>query len=409
MAGAAGTGKSRATLEKLHMMALINPGMRGLILRKTALSLTASAVKTWERDVIREALADGSVWFYGGSAREQAQYQYTNGSSIALGGMDKPSKIMSTEYDVVYVQEATELSEDEWESITTRLRNGVMAFQQVIADCNPQAPTHWLRMRAVRGQTVMLDSRHEDNPAYFDLDGKPTPKGKAYIAKLDSLTGVRYLRLRKGIWAASEGSIYEEWSDPLHVVDQFVPPVDWPRFWSIDFGYTNPTVWQDWAQDPDGRLFLVREIYKTRTLVADHAAHIRRLHTDSEGRWVGPRPAAIICDHDAEDRATLTRELGMPTIAANKQVSRGIQAVAQRLRRAGDGRPRLLLMRDAVLERDQELLDAKRPASTQEEVPGYRWNADKDQPVKEDDHGCDAMRYLVAHLDLRSPYRFRRL
>ena len=35
ISGPAGTGKSRACLEKLHLMALLNPGMRGLMVRKT--------------------------------------------------------------------------------------------------------------------------------------------------------------------------------------------------------------------------------------------------------------------------------------------------------------------------------------------------------------------------------------
>jgi hypothetical protein len=41
-----------------------------------------------------------------------------------IGGMDKPTKIMSSEYDFIYVQEAIELTETDWENLTTRLRNG---------------------------------------------------------------------------------------------------------------------------------------------------------------------------------------------------------------------------------------------------------------------------------------------
>ena len=48
------------------------------------------------------------------------------------GGLDKVSKIMSAEYDVIYVQEATELLEDEWEHLTTRLRRAAMPYQQII-------------------------------------------------------------------------------------------------------------------------------------------------------------------------------------------------------------------------------------------------------------------------------------
>jgi phage terminase large subunit len=124
LAGPAGTGKSRGAMEKLHLMMLLNPGARGLIIRKTATSLTSSALKTWERDVVNEAMQDGSVWFHGGSTREPPAYRYTNGSTVAIGGMDKPIKVMSTEYDVAYVQEATEFTEDEWEALTTRMRSG---------------------------------------------------------------------------------------------------------------------------------------------------------------------------------------------------------------------------------------------------------------------------------------------
>jgi PBSX family phage terminase large subunit len=410
LAGPAGTGKSRAAMEKLHLMALLNPGMRGLIIRKTAVSLASSALKTWERDVVAEALQDGSVWFHGGSNREPPAYRYTNGSTVAIGGMDRPIKVMSTEYDACYVQEATEFNEDEWESLTTRMRSGIMSYQQILADCNPAHPTHWLRQRANRGQTVMLHSRHEDNPRYFDESGTVTVEGAAYMARLDGLTGVRRLRLRDGIWAASEGVIYDEWDEARHVIDRFDVPYDWPRFWSVDFGYVHPFVWQDWTRRPDGALVLVREIFHTRRLVEDHCRQIKRLHTDDgseTGRWVSARPQFIVADHDAEDRATFERHIGWGTIAANKNVSEGIQAFAQRLRRDGAGRSRLEIMRDACVEKDQDLVDAKAPTCTAEEIPGYVWAPGKEQPVKEFDDGCDAGRYLVAECDLRGQTRVR--
>jgi hypothetical protein len=164
-------------------------------------------------------------------------------------------------------------------------------------------------------------------------------------------------------------------------------------------------------------LYLYREIYRTKRLVEDHARDILKLVTDVKGNWTEPRPRAIICDHDAEDRATLRKHLGLATIPAKKDVSPGIQAVQSRLKRAGDGRPRLFLMRDAVVERDQELVDAGRPACTAEEVVSYVWDitpamvragkAPKEQPRKEDDHGMDAARYVVADRDLRREARVR--
>ncbi len=406
LGGAAGTGKSRAVLEKLHMVCLLTPSVRGLILRKTARSLATSALKTWERDVVNHAVRDGSVSYYGGSSREPAQYRYSNGSSVVLGGLDDSMKVMSTEYDICYIQEATEVTESDWEMVNTRLRNGALSFQQVIADCNPAEPTHWLLERAQRGALVMLDSKHEDNPRYFNADGTMTVEGAAYMARLDALTGVRYLRLRKGIWAAAEGVIYEGFDPALHVIDPFPVPDSWERVWSIDFGYTNPFVWQDWALDEDRRAYLVREIYMSGRLVEDHARQIMALG--------GPRPSAIVCDHDAEDRATFERHTGMGTVAAHKAVAEGIELVAARYKLAGDGRPRLFFFRDALVEKDASLVDKKVPFCTVNETPGYIWapeprSADRKEraPVKRNDHGQDAKRYFVCDIDLHGSTNVR--
>jgi phage terminase large subunit len=133
LSGPAGTGKSRACLEKLHIVALKYPGMRGLIVRKTAVSLTSTALVTWNEHVVAEGKRHGLLNWYGGSQQEPAQYTYSNGSRVTVGGMDKATRIMSSEYDVIYVQEAIELTLDDWEALTTRLRHGTMPYQQIIA------------------------------------------------------------------------------------------------------------------------------------------------------------------------------------------------------------------------------------------------------------------------------------
>lgn len=409
VSGPAGTGKSRACLEKMNLLALKYPGMRGLIVRKTAVSLGYSTLVTWREHVVAEGLSTGLLRWYGGSQQEAAGYYYDNGSVINVGGMDNPTKIMSTEYDVIYVQEAIELTENDWESCTTRLRNRRMPFQQIIADTNPHRREHWLNLRAKAGITLMLESRHEDNPIYFNEDGSMTPVGHNYIeGVLDKLTGTRLQRLRYGRWVSAEGVVYEDYDSSTHLKDRFVIPESWTRYWTVDFGFTNPFVLQCWAEDDDGRLYLYREIYHTRRLVEDHAADILRI-VQPEGpgtNWVEPKPRAIICDHDAEDRATLERHLGMSTSSATKTVSDGIQRVQARLRTLPDGRSRIYLVRDAVVRRDPELASKAKPTSTIEEIVGYVWDTKegkqpREQPVKEDDHGMDAMRYMVAYRDLR--------
>ena len=441
--GAAGTGKSRGALEKVHMMCLLNGkcpegckqdhkhwarGLQALIVRKTHNSLTSTGLVTYKQHVAAEAMETGLVRWYGGSGAEPAQFIYSNGSAIKVGGLDAPTKIMSSEYDIIFIQEATELSITDWEKLSTRLRNGRVSFNQLLADCNPEGPDHWLKLRCDEGKTKMLYSLHQDNPMLFDLraDGshEPTEAGRAYLAKLDNLTGVRKLRLQGGIWAAAEGVIYEGWNPGVHLSDRKVLPKQWTRIWGIDFGYVNPFCWQMWAIDPDGRMWLEKEIYVTQMLVEDiwHKKILPTLTMADGVTWKYPKPDWIITDHDAEDRATFERHSGLRTTAALKDVSPGIQACQKRLVVRGDGMPRVLVCRDSLVERDAWLREASLPMGFGGEVTGYVWKAkpqvaaasvqDKptpDEPLKVNDHSMDTWRYVAAQLDLRTAPRARRM
>src|SRR5262249_31980716 len=143
-----------------------------------------------------------------------------------------------------------------------------------------------------------------------------------------------------------EGLVWEGWDPDLHLIDWFLPPRAWPRYVVVDFGFSVPFCAQFWAKDPDGRVYLYREIYHTEKLVEDHARRIKELLTE-EGL---ERPPTVVCDPaDGEGRATLTRHLKVPTVAADKDTAlAGIQEAGERFVVAGDGKPRLFLMRGAL-------------------------------------------------------------
>jgi phage terminase large subunit len=343
---------------------------------------------------------------------------YPNGSVLVVNGLDKPGKVKSWEFDLAFINEATEISVEDLEFVRSRLRNGVTPYQQVILDANPDAPTHWLNLRCNEGTTTRLLSRHEDNPRFHN-GADWTQEGYQYIFEtLGGLTGVRLLRLRYGVWAAAEGMVYmDAWSRERNLIDRIHIPKEWPRYLFVDFGYTNPFVCLWAARDPDGRLYVYREIYHTKRLVEDHCIDIAiaagwwhllpRTHEryrNNPAEWSDPLPRDIICDHDAEDRATFERHLGLYTTGAKKTVSDGIQAVASRLKPAGDGKPRLYYLRDSIVERDRDLAARKKPTCTVDEYDSYIWKETptgiKEEPVKEDDHGLDASRYGVAYFDL---------
>ncbi len=414
IAGPAGTGKSLAMLQKAHFTSLMVPGSRSLIVRQTHASLTGSTLVTFEQQVIRDALGHGVVTWFGGSARKPAAYQYSNGSEIVVGGLDRPEKFLSTEFSRVYVDEATQVTLTALETLITRLRGNADTYRQIVLACNPDAPQHWIKRRCDAGAMRMIYSRHRDNPLLVNPDGTLTERGVDYMNKLDALTGVRRLRYRDGKWAAAEGQIYEAFDEAIHIIDQVKPTAAWTRWGAVDFGFTNPFVYQDWWEDPDGRLYLANEVYFTRRLVEDHAGRIKSLLYYPSGQPRGQLPRTIVADHDAEDRATLERHLGLSTSPAKKTVSDGIQAVQSRLKVQPDGKPRLFIARAALVERDAELEVGSLPMCTAEEITGYVWavkpgNAGglKEEPLKKDDHGMDALRYMVAERDLGGRPRVR--
>jgi hypothetical protein len=424
--GPAGTGKSYGGLLKLDTLARYFPGSRALMIRKTRASLVQSTLVTYERKILGPRFSEkpsNRAVFYHGSDQ---QYVYPNKSIAAIAGMDKSAKIMSTEWDFILVDEGTELNEDNHESLTTRLRNYVASFQQLLLMCNPDSPQHYLIKRRDAGKLRMINAKHTDNPLLFDqATGKLTKQGKEYMAALNDLTGARHKRLKDGIWCMTEGMCFDGFDEDIHVFNGWnpdyslhkddlrgsygdqsdyliVPPKSWKRTLSIDFGFSNPFVCQFWAEDEDGRLYLWLEIFMSGKIVEDHVENIIKICDNFDE----PDYEDIYCDHDAEDRATLIKHLRknrrfsrLSTTAATKDVEPGLDATRARFKIRGDGRPRVFVRRNCTWKIDTALADKHIPTSTLEEIWGYIYGLDG-KPVKKNDHGCDALRYRVATTDL---------
>lgn len=390
--GGAETGKTQAACYKLHYNCREYAGSQHTLIRKVAATIQGTVLVTLKR-----IIGSFPVNYYGGEINPE-MIIYPNGSTVWLAGMDKPGKALSSERDTIQVCQAEELSVEDWETLTTRVtgRGAVMPYTQIYGDCNP-GRAKWINDHAAAGRLELLFSRHEDNPSLYTADGKLTSQGIRTMAILDALTGARYKRLRLGQDAIAEGVIYDEYDPSIHLIDADKCPPFVRRFRVIDFGYSNPFVCQWWGMDEDGRLYRYREIYMTHRLVEDLTPEIIRLTGDEQIEFT-------LADHDAEDRATMEKH-GISTVPANKEVSPGIQSVQARLKVKGDGKPRIYFVRGALMEVDENLHGAHKPICTEEEIVDYTWQKyadgkpNKEQPLKVNDHGCDAMRYIIYMLD----------
>lgn len=242
--GAAGTGKTFGILTVLHCLAADYPSLRILMARATRSSITQSTLVTFEQEILpadsMEAVASGA------QRRVRQSYQYPNGSEIALGGLDKPDKIMSSAWDIIYINEAIETTEEAWEKLATRLnRPGRPSWLgYLIGDTNPGDPGHWLKKRAENGHTTLWDTAHEANPGLYDhRRNRWTEAGENYIAALDRLTGSRKKRLRHGLWAAGEGAWFDGFDHGKHVSELAEYDPRFPVYVGLDSGNHAAAVW----------------------------------------------------------------------------------------------------------------------------------------------------------------------
>jgi PBSX family phage terminase large subunit len=373
ISGPAGTGKTYGCLWRLHLAALKYPRMRGIMLRKVQEDLTASALVTYQERVL--GAGQFNVRPFGGSKLKPAGFQYPNGSELLIGGLDKADKVMSREYDLIYVNEAWELSEDDLEKLSTRARWGVMPYQQVFGDTNPQGSGHHLYKAAQAGRVVMLTSVHEDNPVLYDQKTALwTEAGQAYLARLDALTGFRRDRLRLGLWTAAEGVVYPAFNQETHVRKMTSDELEgWAATLSLDVGTRNPTSLHTYRHAGE-RLHVERELYQRGMssdqivdAVADEYARSGATHV-----VVDPSAAGLI-------KSLTDRKV---------KVRKGINDIL-----IGISRVTSILDTLTIDPSCQEMID---------EFGNYRYpdgaRSNADVPRKEFDHSMDELRYMVMDL-----------
>jgi phage terminase large subunit len=355
VSGPAGTGKSRATLEYVYRCAMKYLGCRILFCRKTRASLTDTTLVTFESHVLPE----GHYLLYGPSRRTRHSYIFKNGSEIVCGGLDRPERVMSSEYDIICVDEATEIDESAWEILLSRLRNHVIPYQQGIAICNPNAPKHWLNVRKM----YHIDTFFADNPTLT----------KEYLQTLSNLSGHRRKRLYEGIWSSAEGSVYTN-ADTC-IVDPFEIIPKGRKVGGIDFGFRDPFVALSgvlYFNRGKNMIYIYDETYKNEQSLQQMIFSLKK---DTE----------YFADPSRPDTIDELNKAGIKCHGANNDVLNGILMVTNRFN-------------------TNSLLISKKCERLLNDLSSYAYDPDKEgpqaeKPMHEYSHGPDALRYLVATID----------
>lgn len=410
MDGPARTGKTFACLWKLHVMCEKYPGTRVLLVRQTRESLTDTVLVTLERDVL--GLENPII---GGQQRSSRKaYNYPNSSAIIISGIkqsghDQKAKLLSSEYDFVYIPQAEEVMEDDWQKLSTRLSNFRAPYQQMLGDCNADSPTHWIYRRSLARKLTRLSTTLKDNPRWWVNDptqadgGHWTQEGEQVLKRLSGLTGIQRQRLFEGKWVQATGLIYgDQWTDGPSGgnVTEEADYIDGAGeiIWAVDDGYageldedlgyfkpnSHPRAILMVQKRADGSLNVFDESYRIGTLADTHLNDLLG-RMDENGDIVTQgtalRPDRVVIDKSAAELRGRFKRRGIYTLNSPPDVEESIKTLQRFLTADDNGwrhirvHPRCKLLRF--------------------EMANYQRDPQTQKPIKDIDHGPDGLRYLA--------------
>lgn len=237
-------------------------------------------------------------------------------------------------------------------------------------NCNPEHPGHWF-------YTDWICRRKEKNLYYlhFRMEDNPSLSVRMRRRYENLYSGNFYERFVLGKWVQPQGLVYPMFSKERHVLD-CCP--ECRRFLvSCDYGTVNPCSMGLWGE-ADGVWYRLDEYYydsrKEGVCRTDeeHYAQLEHLCT-------GKQVETVIVDPSAASFIECIRRHGkFRVIPAKNQVLEGIELVS-------------MLLHSGKIFFLQNCRDSIREFSL------YRWSekTQKDQPVKENDHAMDEIRYFA--------------
>lgn len=245
-------------------------------------------------------------------------------------------------------------------------------------NCNPENPLHWFR------QEWILKIK-ERNALYlhFLMDDNPGLSEETRRRYHSMYSGVFYQRYILGLWVMSEGLIYDmfDWTENVYRKLPAGVPYKAQRYIACDYGTTNPCVFLEIFDDGE-RIWVEREYrWDSRK---EQRQKTDQEYADDFMAFQGEETATVLVDPSAASFIVALRQRGVYVMEADNDVLDGIRKTGV-----------LFLRRELIVnEGCQGLLD---------ELGTYLWDEKaalrgEEKPVKQQDHGPDALRYFVNHL-----------
>lgn len=367
--GGAGSGKSTFIAQKILFDLLRNKFERVLYCRKVGRTIRNSQYQLF-KDLIAKY---GLKQLFRTSDTTMEIECIVNGNKAIASGIDDVEKIKSiTDITTIWMEEATEFTQNDYEQLKMRMRKRD-AKQQMILSFNPVYS--WIiNYFWIAGKTLdkavekklkynveLIHSTYKDNP-YLPA---------SYVQSIEGLKDYNpymYNVYAEGIPTLNtQGVVYEY--DTNYTISDAVYNYD-VTVYGIDFGFNNPTaVVECKVSFKEKKIYVREKMYKTKMVQSELLEWIK---TNIK------RGSYVVCDIAEPARIADIRNAGYNVLDLDKDIVRGIRTV-----------------------KEYKLVIDKESTNLIKELQMYSYAYDKktnqytELPVKFNDHLLDAMRYAV--------------
>lgn len=264
--GARGGGKSWAVRTKAKLLAMRYRGIKILIVRRSYPELINNHINYLKTELHGIAKYN----------KQEKVFNFPNGSIIKagyLGSDDDLLQYQGSEWDIIFLDEAGQLSEFQMKTMMATLR-GVNGYpKRAYFTMNPGGQGMGFLKR------IFITKRYEDGEDESEYqfiqslvtDNKVLMETQPdYIRQLEALPPKLRDAWLYGSWDVYEGQFFEEFADRpeyyeehtyTHVIKPFEIPDGWQIYRSFDWGYNHPFSCGWWAVDYDGVAYRILELY----------------------------------------------------------------------------------------------------------------------------------------------------
>lgn len=340
--GAAGGGKSYGQVVDALLFALLYPGSKQLILRRTFAEL--------EKSLIRAALAlyPREVYTFNSSTHTG---RFKNGSVIDFGYCATENDVyqyQSAEYDVIRFDELTHFTEAQYVYLISRVRGANSYPKQIKSSTNPGGIGHaWVKERFIDNaepgvafvgedgmDRIFIPSLLDDNR--FLVRGDPN-----YKKRLLALPEREKRALLYGDWNIFDGQYFSEFRRDKHVIAPFEVPRGWRRYRTIDYGLDRLVcLWI--AISPTSDVYVYREYCESNLPISASARAIEERTPQGEDIYATLAPPDLWSrsQETGKTKASIFSEYGINFTKTSNEREAGWLAIKELLCDTGGG-PRL--------------------------------------------------------------------